>query len=444
LAEISLWASGNASPSDIDRFRTVVVNLLNLPELPSSVRERAEFILTYMHRNILRTYSIYQTKVDTIFTHGSYNCVSSSALYIILCEAAGIKTSAVVTRQHAFVIVHSGGENIDVETTNRFGFDPGNRKEFHDQFGRLTGFSYVPAQNYRDRQTISKIELISLIMNNRIADLERTNRYADAVPVAIDRASLLFGNSLAATQESHYQEALFSDPREDLMDRLINYGASLLRANREEDSISWALLASPKYPNPARWNEFISVSANNRVARFITARRPLDARAFLESNKTHLTEEDYLKLDKVIIDADILSRANLVRTAAEGDAILSIIEQERNNGKIEEKRANELLVFTVQKTAAALSAAPARNWRSAIQYIEFTISIYGRHGELEQALRTYKNNLATDYHNQFAAEWNKRNYDEAQRILNEGLAEFPDNRQLLSDKDIVNRQRARQ
>jgi len=452
LAEISLWASGNparessvqTTPSNIEKIGVLITNMLNSSELPSSQKERAEFILTFMHRNILRTYSIHQTRLDTIFTNGSFNCVSSGVLYIILCEAAGIKTSGVVTRQHAFVIAHIDGEYIDVETTNRYGFDPGNRKEFHDQIGRLTGFSYVPAQNYRDRQTISKMEFISLIMNNRIADLEKTNRYAESVPIAIDRASLLLGSPLAATSQNNYNEALFSDPRKDLMDRLINYGASLLRANREEDAIQWVLLASPLYRDPNRWYELISVSVNNRISRFISAKRPLDARTFLDSNKTFLTEDDFAKLDVIIIDADILSRANLIQTAFDGDAVLNAITQERANGKIEEKRANELIIFAVQKTAAALSAAPDRNWRSAIQYIEFAGSLYGKQSELEQILRTYRNNLATEYHNKFAAEWNRRNYNEAERILNEGLAEFPDNRQLQADRDIVNRQRARQ
>jgi hypothetical protein len=73
--------------------------------------------------------------------------------------------------------------------------------------------------------------------------------------------------------------------------------------------------------------------------------------------------------------------------------------------------------------------------------MESAIARYGSNRELEQALRTYRDNLAADYHNRFASAWNRRNFDEARRILNEGLAEFPDNRQLLSDRDIVDRQR---
>jgi len=447
LAEISLWASGDSSAANLEKIRAAADALKNSAELPSSAREKAEFILSFLHGNILRSYSLQQTRVDTIFTNGRFNCVSSAVLYMIFCESAGIQTSGVITKDHALVTAHINGEDIDVETTNRYGFDPGNRREFHDQFGRATGFAYVPARNYRDRQTISGIELVSLILNNRISDLERQNRYADSVPLAIDRAALLFGNTLAVTQEAYSSEALFTDPRKDLMDRLFNFGAVLLRANREEDALRWAAAASSKYPEGDRWQEFILAAVNNRIAGLTRGNRATDARSFLESQKTVLTETNYTQLDAVVIDAELLRSADQIRTAADGDAAITAIVQARAENRIGERRTGELLTFAIQKTAASLCAAPARDWRAAILYIENAIERFGArlggNRELEQTLRTYRGNLAADYHNRFAAAWNRKNYDEAERVLNEGLAEFPDNRQLLADRETVNKNRAR-
>jgi len=448
LAEISLWASGDSSAANLEKIRTAAETLKNSAELPSSAKEKAEFILSFLHGNILRSYSIYQTRVDTIFTNGRYNCVSSAVLYMIFCESAGIQTSGVITKDHALVTVHIDGEDIDVETTNRYGFDPGNRKEFHDQFGRLTGFSYVPSRNYRDRQTIGKIELVSLILNNRISDFERQNRYADSVPLSIDRATLLLGGALAVTPEAYSSESLFTDPRKELMDRLHNYGAWLLRANREEDALRWADAASSKYPESDRWQDFIFAAVNNRISRFKRENRIADARNFLEDRKTVLTEANYIQLDIVVLDAELLRSANQIRTADEGNAVLTAIVQARDSGKIiDERRTAELTTFAIQKTASVLSAAPARDWRAAIQYVEASIERFGVYlggnREVEQALRTYRNNLAVDYHNRFAAEWNKKNYDEAERILIEGLAELPNDRQLLVDMETVNKNRAR-
>jgi len=441
LAKISLWASGDSNLTNLEKINSTVYNLNNSSELPSTDREKAEFILSYLH-TILRTYSIYQTRVDTVFTNGVYNCVSSAVLYIIFCESAGIKTSGVITKEHAFVMVHIDGQSIDVETTNRFGFDPGNRKEFHDQFGRLTGFSYVPVQNYRDRQTINHLELVSLILNNRIADFERRNNYFDAVPLSVDRAVLLLGESLSVINEYYYTD-LFRDPRKDLIDRLINYGTVLLRTNREEDGLRWAMAASSRYRDNNRWQEYILACANNRIARLIRERKIDEARTFLESNKNFLTDANFLQLDTIVTDSELINRANQSTTAVEGDAVITAVLTAQNSGKMSERRASELITLAIQRTAASLCIPPNRDWRSAIIYLEASLSRIGANKVIEQALQTYKANLAVEYHNRFAAEWNKRNFDEAERILNEALAEFPNNRQLLANRDIVNRHHAR-
>jgi tetratricopeptide (TPR) repeat protein len=305
----------------------------------------------------------------------------------------------------------------------------------------------VPAHNYRDRLTISKIKLVSMILNNRIAEHERQNRYADSVPVAIDRAALLLGAAYSSATEVDASEALFEDPGKVVIDRLFNYGASLLRANREEDGILWAEAASARYADTERWQDFVMAAVNNRITRFLRERdvNTEAARTFLEGKKSILTAGNYAQLDTILIDAELLKRANHIRGVEDGDFVISGALNARENGRLPERRANELIVYSVQKTAAILCAAPARDWRAAINYIEaFTARFGERLGasrELEQTLRTYKGNLATDYHNRFAAEWNRKNYDEAERILNEGLSEFPGNRQLLTDRETVNRRR---
>jgi hypothetical protein len=440
LAEISLWASGDSSLSGMEKIKSIVTALNTTINPAFSGSEKAEFILNYMHKNVLKSYSLYQTRLDTLLSNGRYNCVSSAVLYVILCKSAGINTSGVMTKDHAFAMVHINGQDVDVETTNPYGFDPGNRKEFHDSSGKITGFAYVPPQNYRDRQTINQIELVSLILNNRIGDYERTNNFTSSVPIAVDRAALLLGGSFAHTSEILTSEFLFTDPRKDLMDRLINYGASLLRGNKEEDVIRWAVFASSIYPDINRWQELSLAAVNNRITRFIKDKKTQDAHNFLENQKSLISETNYSQFDALIVDADLLNRANNFKTAAEGEEIINVIVQARNSGRLNEKRAAELLTYTIQKIAMALCAAPGRDWRAAIRYLENALSKYGANRELEQALRTYKGNLAGDYHNRFAAEWNRKNFNEAERILNEGLEEFPDDRQLLNDKQTIARQ----
>jgi hypothetical protein len=434
LAEISLWSSGDASLSGMEKIKTIITALSAAINPAVSDKEKAEFILNYMHKNVLKSYSLYQTRLDTLLSNGRYNCVSSAVLYVILCKSAGINTSGVITKDHAFAMVHVSERDIDVETTNPYGFDPGNRKEFHDSSGKITGFAYVPPSNYRSRRTISQIELVSLILNNRAGDYERANNFAGSVPLAVDRAALLLGGSYALISEIPASDFLFTDPRRDFMDRLLNYGASLLKGGKEDECIRWAVFVSSTYPDVDRWRELFLAAANNRIARFIKEKKIPDAYNFLENQKTHISEADYARLDALIVDADLLNRANNFKTAAEADEIISGIERERKGGRLDEKRASELITYVIQRTAQSLCAAPLRDWRAAVRYLENAISKYGANRELEQSLRTYNGNLAADYHNRFASEWNRKNFEEAERVLDEGLAEFPDDRQLLNDK----------
>jgi hypothetical protein len=438
LAEISLWASGDtAITANLERIRKAAADLQASPELPAAARDRAEYILGFMHTNLLKAYSLNQTRMDTLLANGRYNCVSSAALYIILAKACGLDVAGVMTKDHAFAVTYSGGEAIDVETTNAYGFDPGRRQDFHDQFGKVTGFAYVPARNYRDRQTITPVELVSLILSNRIAELETHNRFAEAVPLAVDRAALFSHNGPAAGTGGNEQAApFFEDPRRDLMNRLFNYSAFLLRSGREEDCLRWAQYASAVYPYESRWQESILAAVNNRIQKLVNSGQLAAARTFLDSQKNALSAANYAALDVILLDNELVNSASRIKTAEDGDRVIAAIEQARGGGRMPAGRAVELFTFAVQKTAAALSAAPGRDWLSAINYIQAALARSGPNRELEQSLQTYRSNRASEFHNRFASAWNSKQFDEARRILTAGLAEFPDNRQLLADKKV--------
>jgi hypothetical protein len=154
-------------------------------------RERAEAALAYMHERLLRRYDERQTGVDVLVSRGGYNCVSSGVLYAILVKALGLEVWGVRTSDHAFCRVQAGDRAFDVETTSPFGFDPGRRKEFTDDFGRVTGYSYVPPSNYRDRRDIGERELLGLILFNRTAFASERREYLKAVAPAVDAYGLL-------------------------------------------------------------------------------------------------------------------------------------------------------------------------------------------------------------------------------------------------------------
>jgi hypothetical protein len=148
-------------------------------------RRLAEGALQYLHERILARYSERATSVDEAVRTGQYNCVSSAVLYAILARAVGLEVAGVRTRDHAFVSVTADGSPVDVETTNVYGFEPGRKKQFTDSFGSVTGYSYVPPSNYRDRAAISLKELLALVLYNRASEAGQDGKYREGVNPAV-------------------------------------------------------------------------------------------------------------------------------------------------------------------------------------------------------------------------------------------------------------------
>jgi tetratricopeptide (TPR) repeat protein len=435
LGDIALWASVVGAPGASDgaaeaaRLGNAVAELLAMPDLGADPKTRGEAVLVFLHQRFLKGYAENQTRLDEIFRTGRYNCVSSAALYIVFAVAAGLDVRGVMTKDHAFVTLNAGTERIDVETTNRLGFDPGNRREFHDGFGKLTGYAYVPARNYRDRADISQLELISLILSNRISELERRNRFGEAVPLAIHRAALLEGRRDPASSP------FFADPEEDLTERLLNYGSSLMKAGQEEAALQWAAKAGGRYPDDGRWQEFVYAALNNLVVKHIRGQRLVEARAALAAHAAALSADNAKRLEATVLDAELTRRATAAGSADEAATLLLSIDDAHNRGLLAGRRAVELRNFVILKEGERLSSAEGSP--AAIRYIEAALAGYGRDAQLESAVRTYRNNRIAELHNAFAARFNRGDYDEALRFIRAALEEFPENRTLTQDRNLA-------
>jgi tetratricopeptide (TPR) repeat protein len=435
LGDIALWASvvGSQGASDgaaeTALIGAAVVDFLAMSDLGADPESRGEAVLAFIHQRFLKNYAENQTRLDEIFRTGRYNCVSSAALYTIFAVAAGLDVRGVMTRDHAFVTVNTGEELIDVETTNPIGFDPGNRKEFHDGFGKLTGYAYVPARNYRDRAGISQLELVSLILSNRISELERRNRFSEAVPLAINRAALLEG------RRNPVSSPFFTDPRQDMTERLLNYGWSLMKAGQEEAALQWAARASGRYPDGERWQEFIYAALNNLVVKHIRAQRLAEARSALAANAAALSAGNVKRLEATVVDAELMQRATAVWNNGEAQTLLLSIDDAVDSGVLAGPRARELRNFVILKEGERLSSSGGPV--AAIAYIEAALAQYGRDAQLESAARVYRNNRVAELHNAFADLYNRGDYDGAARFIRSALEEFPENRNLLQDLSLA-------
>lgn len=128
----------------------------------------AEVLLELIHDNTFFLYEEVASKISDIVEKKRFNCVSSSIMYSIFLLKYGFNTIAIETKDHVFIEIKFEDTEIDVETTNRNGFDPGKKKDVLDNFGKITGFTYVPKKNYDNRKNISLKRLLLIIYHNLI------------------------------------------------------------------------------------------------------------------------------------------------------------------------------------------------------------------------------------------------------------------------------------
>jgi hypothetical protein len=184
-------ASDVAAASAKDRLSGLLLKFRGEVADVSDQGTLAERALTFLHKNLFTSYSVLQTRVDTALETGVYNCVSSAVLYLILTRSVGLSVGGVRTMDHALASVLVNGQQVDVETTNPFGFNPGAKKDFTDSFGRITGYTYVPQGNYADRRAIGEKELLSLILYNRVSEYMDGRTYRDALQPAVSAFTLM-------------------------------------------------------------------------------------------------------------------------------------------------------------------------------------------------------------------------------------------------------------
>jgi len=178
LADASLPAYRRRLLDVVAGFQATVAGTFD----PALLASRA---LEYLHVATLRRYDFHQVRIDTLLDDGTYNCVSSAVLYLILARSVGLSVGGVRTTDHAFCVVQVGAKTVDVETTNPYGYDPGSRKEFTDSFGKVTGFAYVPPTNYRDRTPVGERGLLALVLHDRVSFAIERGDHAAALEPAV-------------------------------------------------------------------------------------------------------------------------------------------------------------------------------------------------------------------------------------------------------------------
>jgi hypothetical protein len=79
----------------------------------------------------------------------------------------------------------------------------------------------------------------------------------------------------------------------------------------------------------------------------------------------------------------------------------------------------------------------AKDWTGGVQWLKNAMEKYGADAKLENALRTMRQNRVSELHNEFAALYNKKDYNGAKTSVERSLGEFPGEKQLLQDLALV-------
>jgi len=210
---------------------------------------RGEAALEFLHKRVFKAYREDATTLDGVLDTGVFNCVSSAVLYMLAAESLGLKVEGARTPDHAFCVLVTGRRRIDVETTNPYGFDPGNKKEFKDSFGRATGYAYVAPGSYGSRTTIGGRSLVGLILWNRVSALERQRRFPEAAKLGVDCDKLVPG----------------AESRSFLAQRINNLVADLEARRDLAGAEAAAQAAAAAYPGEASLAALAQAASYNRA-----------------------------------------------------------------------------------------------------------------------------------------------------------------------------------
>ncbi len=227
FGDACLIASGATDPAKLKEFEK------KLDELEAQARkaladaktthEKGKKLLEFIHAGpMAKGYSSGQTNLTTLFDTGKFNCVSSAVLYNVLGRRLGLDLWAIEVPEHVFSCLHDGDKRIEVETTNKLGFDPSRDPEARKKV-MPAGKVYMPAKNTKDRHEIGELRLIAVICSNQSVELGKANKYREAI-LACFRTLCL---------DPHDQQAA-----NNVKAHFMNWGVHLMKDQKFEQAIA--------------------------------------------------------------------------------------------------------------------------------------------------------------------------------------------------------------
>jgi hypothetical protein len=126
--------------------------------------EKGDRLLRWLHAGAMKKgYRKGQSSLAGFLDTGNFNCLSSTVLYTVLGRRLGLDVRSVqVGTDHVHAVLHAGGRQTVVETTNPRGFNP-------------------PGKRTARCREVGELGLVAAVYSNRVADLMKAKRYPEAL-----------------------------------------------------------------------------------------------------------------------------------------------------------------------------------------------------------------------------------------------------------------------
>lgn len=388
-------------------------------KLPQS--QRADKLLSFMYETLLVQYREQQTRLDVMFQDGTYNCVSSSILYMALAKACGLKVCGIKTPSHAFCTVVCDGAEIDVETTNPFGFNPG-RTQVLEQSGSKTKYAVIPKKNYADRRKVSEKTFISLAGSNIASYFMSKDDYSGAVPMAATVMVFREGENFFET----------TDGRECFDTVALNYSVILDKKGCYIEAIEWIDQIIKKYGSSEKTRGELNGAVYNAEVELSNSCDFDTAEKIYEEHKDLISENFDFQIRKMIFVSKVQNRLDQLETRE----ALAYLETQYDNPLAGERSVKAVLdkwrdFYFVERINGLIREG---KYLEAAAQAEKDMVIMPGSYSIKKAKSQALYNFDATVHNEMAKLANAKRYEKALEVIEEGLKKNPSSTTLQNDR----------
>jgi len=382
-----------------------------------STADKVEQTLHFIYDTLITTYSEKQTRLDVAISDKSYNCVSSALLFMYFMKKQDIPVTANETPLHAFCTVQIEGKDVDVETTNPWGYNPGVKKQIVSDSLSQKKYVSVPAKKYANRHAVDDRRIIALVYANRIVLLQKQRNDEATIGLACDAERL---QNSSEDAEKLLQQCVYNTA--------VNYSSD----KKYEKGILLVKKARLLFDDCSLYDKYVYSAMGNLLNEKMESNSYDEAFTVLAQYQNDLNKSEY---DEMLNTLTMNSLQNQIETKPFED-VLSEIEENKNN--ISSK--NYMTIISYAYSHEASNIANTGDWLSAIALIDKGLTIVPNDSSLTNQRSVYKQNYSVTIHNKAAALYNSGDKEGARKIIEEGLKVFDDSSILKNDLQKMNKE----